>query len=64
MVKKKLKHELMTKRSGEKAMKSHDMSQIEEREDHQKARGKGGDQKSHGGHQMMGDATTPQLAAH
>jgi FtsP/CotA-like multicopper oxidase with cupredoxin domain len=64
MVKKKLKHGLMTKRSGEKAaMKGHDMSQMEEREDHQKARDKGGDQKSHGGHQMMGDATTPQLAA-
>ena len=63
MVNMKLKHGLMTERSGAKPemgeMTGHDMSQMAASKDDKK----GGDQKSHSAPKMVTEATTPQLTA-
>ena len=74
MVKKKLKHGLMTVRSDEKpemGQKGHDMGQMQGHDMRQmsgpEAPAKGtsdkAEQKSDGGHKMTRDATSPQIAA-
>ena len=75
MVSMKLKHGLMTERSGEKPevgqmkghdmaqMKGHDMSQMSGPKLSAKRKSKRAKPKSDGGHQMTSDATTPQIAA-
>jgi FtsP/CotA-like multicopper oxidase with cupredoxin domain len=64
LVRKELKHGLMTERSGAKAaMQGHDMGGMPGHEDHQREQDQAGAQKSYGARQMMSDATTPQLAA-
>jgi len=78
MVKKKIKHGLMTARSDEQAagkgsmsgMKSEmgemsdaDMSHMKGHDDHPQKQTAANGHKSHGTHQMTSEATTPQLAA-
>jgi FtsP/CotA-like multicopper oxidase with cupredoxin domain len=78
MVKKKIKHGLMTERSdreaGEKSsmsgmksemakMSAADISHMKGHEDHPQKQTAANGRKSYGGHQMTSDATTPQLAA-
>lgn len=78
MVKKKIKHGLMTARSDEEAaekdsmsgmksemvkMSAAGMSHMKGHEDHPQKQTAANGHKSHGGHQMMSDATPPQLAA-
>lgn len=77
MVKKKIKHGLMTERSDERAekgamsgmkpeigqMSDAQMAQMKGHEDHPQKQKVAIDHKSRGGHQMMSDATTSQLAA-